>query len=83
MRTAVAAKLNQQMKGKPESADPQKMEQLIKEAGDKALNDDAAYQQAKKECDKHVCNWGCHYRGSARVYCTVGYSLAQAMKPSL
>ena len=48
-----------------------------------ALNEDAAYQQAKKECDKHVCNWGCHYQGSARVYCMVGYSLAQAMKPLL
>jgi hypothetical protein len=57
------------------------MEQLIKEAGDKALKEDAAYQQAKKECDKHVCNWGCHYQGSARVYCMVGYSLAEAIKP--
>ena len=83
VRTAVAAKLNEQMKGKPESADPQKMEQLIKEAGDKALEEDAAYQQAKKECDKHVCNWGCHYQGSARVYCMVGYSLAEAIKPLL
>lgn len=83
VRTAVAANLKEQLKDKPENADPKKMEQLIKEAGDKALNEDAAYQQAKKESDKHVCNWGCHYQGSARVYCMVGYSLAEAMKPLL
>jgi hypothetical protein len=83
VRTAVAAKLKEQMKDKPESADPKKMEQLIKEAGDKALNEDAAYLKAKKESDKHVCNWGCHYQGSARVYCMVGFSMAEAMKPLL
>ena len=83
VRKAVAAKLKKQMKDKPESADPKKMEQLVKEAGDKALKEDAAYQKAKKESDKHVCNWCCHYQGSARVYCMVGYSLAEAMKPLL
>ena len=31
--------------------------------------------------DMHVCNWNCHYQGSARVYWMVGYSLAEAMKP--
>jgi alpha-galactosidase len=83
VRTTVAASLKEQMKDKPESADPKKMEQLIKEAGDKALKEDAAYQQATKECDKHVCNWGFHYYGSARVYSMVGFSLAEAMKPLL
>ena len=83
VRTAVAAKLNEQLKDMPESKDSEKMEQLIRETGDKALKEDAAYQQAKKECDKHVCNWGCHYQGSARVYCMVGFSLAEAMKPLL
>jgi hypothetical protein len=51
--------------------------------GDKALENDAEYQKAKKESDRHVCNWYCHYQGSARVYCMVGYSLAEAMKPLL
>ena len=83
VRQAVAAKLKEQLKGQPQSADPKKMEQLVKDAGDKALLDDAAYQQAKKESDKHVVNWYCHYQGSARVYCMVGYSLAEAMKPLL
>jgi len=82
-RKAVAVKLEAQLKGKPESADPRKMEELIREAGDKALIDDPAYQKAKKESDRHVCNWYCHYQGSARVYCMVGYSLAEAMKPLL
>jgi hypothetical protein len=59
------------------------MEQLVKEAGDQALINDAAYQHAKIESDRHVCNWYCHYQGSARVYCLVGYSLAEAMKPLL
>ena len=83
VRQAVAVKLKEQLKDQPESADPQKMEQVAKEAGDKALENDAAYQKAKQESDRHVCNWYCHYQGSARVYCMVGYSLAEAMKPLL
>ena len=76
VRKAVAAQLKEQMKDKPKSADPKKMEQLVKKAAEKALKEDAAYQHAKKESDRHVCNWYCHYQGSARVYCMVGYSLA-------
>jgi hypothetical protein len=83
VRTEVAAKLKKKMKKQPESEDSNKMEELIKEAGDKALEEDRAYQKAKKESDLHVCNWYCHYQGSARVYCMVGYSLAEAMKPLL
>jgi len=83
VRQAAEAKVKEQMKDMPESTDAKKMEQLIKEAGDKALADDAAYQKAKKESDRHVCNWYCHYQGSARVYCMVGFSLAEAMKPLL
>ena len=79
VRKAVALKLKEQA----QSADPKTMEKLVKEAGDIALKDDAGYQQAKTESDKHVCNWYCHYQGSARVYCMVGYSLAEAMKPLL
>ena len=83
VRQAVAAHLKEQLKDKPESADTKKLEQLVKEAGDKALETDSAYQQAKQASDQHVCNWYCHYQGSARVYCMVGYSLAEAMKPLL
>lgn len=83
VRKAVAAQLKEQMKDKPESADPKKMEQLVKIAAEKALKEDGAYQQAKAESDRHVRNWYCHYQGSARVYCMVGYSLAEAMKPLL
>jgi Carbohydrate esterase, sialic acid-specific acetylesterase len=83
VRTEVAATLKKRMKNKPEGADPKKMEELVKEAGDKALEEDRAYQKAKKESDFHVCNWYCHYQGSARVYCLVGHGLAEAMKPLL
>ncbi len=83
VRQAVAVQLEEQLKDKPESEDPKKMEQLVREAGDKSLEKDAAYQQARQESDRHVCNWYCHYQGSARVYCMVGYSLAEAMKPLL
>jgi len=83
VRKAAAVRLKEQPKDQPESTDPKKMEQLVKEAGDKALEIDPAYQRAKKESDRHVCNWYCHYQGSARVYCMVGYSLAEAMKPLL
>ncbi len=83
VRKAAAAKVKEQLKGQTEIADPKKLEQLVREAGDKALKDDAAYQRAKKESDRHVCNWYCHYQGSARVYCMVGHSFAEAMKPLL
>jgi hypothetical protein len=83
VRRAVAAQLKEQLRDKPESADPETMEPLVKRAGDEALEKDAAYQKAKSESDSHVCNWYCHYRGSARVYCMVGFSLAEAMKPLL
>jgi hypothetical protein len=83
VRKVIEAQLKERLKDKPESADPKKLEQLVQEAGDKALKEDAAYQKAKTESDRHVCNWYCHYQGSARVYCMVGYSLAEAMKPLL
>jgi hypothetical protein len=36
------------------------------------------------EVAKLRCEYlNCHYQGSARVYCMVGYSLAEAMKPLL
>ena len=83
VRDLITAQLKAEMKDKPESADAKKMEQLVKAAVDKALKNDAAYQKAKEDCDKHVSNWYCHYQGSARVYALVGYSLAEAMKPLL
>lgn len=83
VRTAVEAQIKRKMKGKPESKNPEKMEELMNAAEEKARESDAAYQKVKKEADRHVCNWGCHYYGSARVYCMVGYSLAEAMKPLL
>ena len=83
MRRTVEAQIKEQMKGKPESSDRKKMEQLVNEAVNKALEKDANYQKAKKECDKHVSNWYCHYQGSARVYALVGYNLAEAIKPLL
>ena len=83
VRKPVEARINKQMKGKPESKNPEKMEELINEAVEKAKEADAGYQKVKNEADKHICNWGCHYYGSARVYCLVGYSLAEAMKPLL
>jgi len=83
VRQAVAAQLKARLKDQPEGADSKKLEQLIREAGDKALLADGAYQKAKQASDRHVCNWYCHYQGSARVYGMVGYSLAEAMKPLL
>ena len=83
VRNKVVAQVNEEMKDKPESSDPKKMEQLVNEAVDKALKKDAEYQKAKKECDRHVSNWYCHYQGSARVYALVGYGLANAMKELL
>ena len=61
------------------------LKKIKKDNGSFVVRDDVfvSYQKAKKESDRHVCNWYCHYQGSARVYCMVGYSLAEAMKPLL
>jgi len=83
LRKSVEARIDKQMQGKPESKNPEKTEEIINEAVEKAKEADAGYQKVKKEAERHVCNWGCHYYGSARVYCMVGYSLAEAMKPLL
>lgn len=37
-------------------------------------------QNARREHDRAVSHWECHCFGSARVYCLVGYGLAEAMK---
>jgi alpha-galactosidase len=83
VRKAAGEKVKEQMKDKPESKDSKKMEQLVQEAGDKALEVDVDYQKVKKEHDGVISHWGCHYQGSARVYALVGYGLAEAMKPLL
>ena len=83
VRQKISARVKEQYRNKPESSDPKRMEQLVNEALDEALKKDAAYQRVKKEHDRHVSNWFCHYNGSGRVYCMVGYSLAEAMKPLL
>jgi len=83
VRSLVEPKINKKMKNKPEMKNPDKMEELIGEAVEKAKETDSAYLKVKKEADKHIAHWGCHYYGSARVYCMVGYSLAEAMKPLL
>ncbi len=83
VRSLVEPKITKRMKNKPEMKDSEKMEELINEAAEKAMETDAAYQKVKKEADKHIAHWGCHYHGSATVYSMVGYSLAEAMKPLL
>ncbi len=83
VRSEATARVAEEMKGKPESSDPKKMEQLVRDAADKALKEDVEYLKIKTEHDKHISHWECHYWGSARVYCMVGYSLAEAMKPLL
>jgi hypothetical protein len=83
VRNSVEPRIIKKMKGKPESKNSDKMEELIGEAVERAKETDSAYLKVKKEADKHIAHWGCHYHGSARVYCMVGYSLAEAMKPLL
>jgi hypothetical protein len=36
-------------------------------------------QIARREYDRAISHWECHYFGSARVYCLVGHGLAEAM----
>ncbi len=83
IRNSAELRITKKMKGKPESKKPEKLEELINEAVEEARGKDPVYLKVKKEADRHICNWGCHYYGSARVYSMVGFSLAEAMKPLL
>jgi hypothetical protein len=83
VREQVAAKLREEAKGRPEASDPKELEQLVNTALDGARKQDKAYQKLQKEHDRAISHWECHYWGSARVYCLVGYGLAEAMKELL
>ena len=83
IRNKVKAQIAEEMKGKPASSDAKQMATLVNNAIGKAQKEDAEYQRFKAEYDKVISHWDCHYWGSARVYCMVGYSLAEAMKPLL
>jgi hypothetical protein len=80
VKQKVAAKLKEELKGGPEATDSKKMEELVNAAFEKAAQGDEGYQDARREHDRAVSHWECHYFGSARVYCLVGYGLAEAMK---
>lgn len=80
VRERVAAQLKEEFKGRPEAADSKQMEQLVNAAFEKARKEDEGYLNAQREHDRAISHWECHYFGSARVYCLVGYGLAEAMK---
>jgi hypothetical protein len=79
VRLKVAARVKEDLQGKPEAADAKKVDQFITQSLDKALADDDEYKKAKAEYERHISHWQCHYWGSARVYALVGDGLAQAM----
>lgn len=83
VRKTVEAQVKQDLGNRPDASDKKKVEEQVNQALGKALEQDDAYQKAKAECDRVVSHWECHYQGSARVYCMVGYGLAQAMKDLL
>jgi hypothetical protein len=76
-------KLKEELKGKPEAPDAKKLDQLVNAAFEKARKEDEGYQNVQREHDQAISHWECHYWGSARVYCLVGYGLAEAMKEVL
>ncbi len=76
----IKQKLKEELKGKPEASDAKKLEQLVNAGFEKARTNDEGYLNAQREHDKAISHWECHYWGSARVYCLVGYGLAEAMK---
>ena len=80
IRQKVAAQVKEELKDKPEASDPKKVESLVNAAAAKAQKEDEEYQRVLKEHDRVISHWECHYWGSARVYCLVGYGLAEAMK---
>ncbi len=80
VRTPIEARIQEELKGKPEAADRKKRESLVNAAVGKALAADAAYQKVKAEHDRHISHWICHYQGSARVYALIGHAFAEAMQ---
>ncbi|MFI5378532.1 MAG: sialate O-acetylesterase [Tepidisphaerales bacterium] len=83
VRLKVTAQVKEELKGQPAAADPKELDRAVSKAMGKALSEDQEYQKVKAEHDRVVSHWECHYWGSARVYCMVGYGLAEAMKELL
>jgi alpha-galactosidase len=83
LREKLAAQLREDLNGRPEVSDSKSMEQLINAAFEKARQEDKGYLGIQREHDCVISHWECHYYGSARVYCLVGYGLAEAMKQFL
>ena len=83
VRLKVTAQVKEELKGTPAAADPKETDRAVSKALGKALLEDEAYQKVKVEHDRVVSHWVCHYQGSARVYCMVGYGFAEAMKELL
>lgn len=80
VREKVAAQFKEEFRGRPEASNSKDMEQLVNAAFEKARKEDAGCLDAQREHDRAISHWECHYYGSARVYCLVGYGLAEAMK---
>jgi hypothetical protein len=83
LRQAATAQVKEDFKGKPEASDAKKLEQLVNRALDKARKEDPGYQEIRREHDRVISHWECHYWGSARVYCLAGNGFAEAMKDLL
>jgi len=83
VRLKVTAQVQEELKGTPAAADPKETERAVSKALGKALSENEEYQKVKVEHDRVVSHWVCHYQGSARVYCMVGYGFAEAMKELL
>lgn len=83
VRLKATAQVKEELKGKPAAADPKETDLAVSKALGKALLEDAEYQKVKAAHDRVVSHWVCHYQGSTRVYCMVGYGFAEAMKELL
>ncbi|MCR4413627.1 MAG: sialate O-acetylesterase [Thermoguttaceae bacterium] len=76
LKDQVAAAIKDKLVGKT----PREQIDLQNKALDEAVRSTPEYKAWQAEWDALFSHWPCHYYGSGRTYCLIGYGLGEAMK---
>ena len=79
LKEQVAAEL----KGKLEGKSPKEQKDAQNKAMDRAVRAAPEYKAWQAQWEAIASHWPCHYYGSGRTYCLIGYGLAEAIKEIL
>lgn len=75
----LSKKIEKGMKSKLKGKSEEERKKLIRNETNRAVEKTREYQKAKEAFDAVGSHWLCHYHGSAKMYCTMGQSLAKGL----